>query len=140
MRNWIATCAWVFVTASASLAQQPDDDGRASPTCSRISAISGDEITVFTEGSTPFLPMIHPARTYAFAADSVTRIEVVDSTANGVLIGAAVGARLMYGLVETNKDKLANNLARGTLRSTNANLERLGSRCRPFSGGAAPVS
>ena len=36
-------------------------------------------------------------------------IEVVDATANGVLIGAAVGAGLMYGLVETNNDELANN-------------------------------
>lgn len=162
--NWIATCALVFVTASASLAQEPDDGGQIGPAVvdgdpgpqrpadrsrtsvadllagrpmprsvgelstvlkpgheisvrdetgrtvtGRVSAISEDKITVFAEGSTPLLRMIRPARTYAFAADSITRIEVVDSTANGVLIGAAVGAGLMYGLVETNKDELATN-------------------------------
>jgi hypothetical protein len=73
-----------------------DEAGRK--TRGRVSSISDDQILVDTQGTTPLLRSMRPAVEHRFPADSVTRIDTVDSTWNGTLIGAAVGVGLAFGI------------------------------------------
>lgn len=78
----------------------------------RVSEIGDDRVVVSTRRATPLLRLLNPARTYTFPAAAVTRIDAVDSTVNGTLIGAAAGAGILYGFVHTHRrDLSANNLA-----------------------------
>jgi hypothetical protein len=77
-----------------------------------MSTLSGDQIVIFTQGASPFLRLFSPPQELMFPADSVTRIDIVDSTANGVLLGVVAGAGIMTALVQANKEELrTSNLA-----------------------------
>jgi len=73
-------------------------DAAGRKTRGRVSSVSDDHIVIFQEGATPFLRIIHPAAERRFPAESVTRIDIVDSTWNGTLIGAGVGVGLAFGI------------------------------------------
>ena len=85
-------------------------DTSGQKTRGRVSAISKDQIVVFRE---PFLLRgIRPAETDLIPRGSVTRIDIVDPTTQGTLIGAAAGAAIMLGLVQASKNELGHsNLA-----------------------------
>ena len=77
-----------------------------------VSTLSDDQIVIFTQGASPFLRLFSPPQNHIFPADSVTRIDIVDSTANGVLFGVVAGAGVMAALVQANKEELrTSNLA-----------------------------
>ena len=73
-------------------------DAAGRGTRGRVSAISGDHVVIFSERATPLLRLTRPAVERRFPADSVERIEIVDSTWNGTLIGAGVGVGLAVGI------------------------------------------
>ena len=69
-----------------------DNEGRR--TRGRVLSISRDQLVI----SRPRRLFFRPAQERAFAEGTVRRIEIVDSTKNGILIGAAVGAGLVVGV------------------------------------------
>ena len=71
-----------------------DEAGRK--TRGRVSYISGDEVVVINRPR--LFRYLRSPQEHAFRADAVTRVEIVDSTWNGIAIGAAVGAGLAFGL------------------------------------------
>ncbi len=71
-----------------------DEAGRK--TRGRVVSISGEEVVVMTEPRY-FRPFRSPQE-HAFRANDVTRVEVVDSTWKGALIGAAIAPALVYGI------------------------------------------
>jgi hypothetical protein len=64
----------------------------------RVSSISADQVVVYQRAASPLLRLFNPPRDRLFPADSVTQIDIVDSTWNGALIGAAVAPVLVFGI------------------------------------------
>jgi hypothetical protein len=75
----------------------------------RVSSISDDQIVIFEEGTTPLLRLTKSAVERRFPADSVTRIDIVDSTWNGTLIGAAAGVGLAFGISRWEESAVPNS-------------------------------
>lgn len=73
-------------------------DAAGPKTRGRVSSISTDQVVIFQEASTPFLRRIRRPQERAFRADVVTRVDIVDSTRNGTLIGAAAGVGIAFGI------------------------------------------
>ena len=71
-----------------------DEAGRK--TRGRVSSISGEEVVVINRPR--LFGYLRSPQEHAFRADAVTRVEIVDSTWNGIAIGAAVGVGLAFGL------------------------------------------
>ncbi len=71
-----------------------DEAGRR--TRGRVSSISGEEVVV-TRRRRWFGSFRSPEE-LVFGADSITRVDIVDSTWNGALIGAAIAPALVYGI------------------------------------------
>ena len=71
-----------------------DEAGRK--TRGRVSSISGEEVVV-TRRRRWFGSFRSPEE-LVFGADSITRVDIVDSTWNGALIGAAIAPALVYGV------------------------------------------
>jgi hypothetical protein len=84
-------------------------DAAGRKTRGRVSSISDDRIVIFREGTTPLLRLTKPAVEHRFSADSVTRIDIVDSTWNGTLIGAAVGVGLAFGIHQWEESAVADS-------------------------------
>ena len=84
-------------------------DAAGRKTRGRVSSISDDQIVIFREGATPFLRLINPAVERRFPVDSVTRIDMVDSTWNGTFIGAAVGVGLAFGISRWEETAVPNS-------------------------------
>lgn len=64
----------------------------------RVSSIAGNQVTVYQQAASPLLRLFIPPKDRAFPADSVARIDIVDSTWNGALIGVAIAPVLVYGI------------------------------------------
>lgn len=64
----------------------------------RVSSISGDRVAVYQRAASPLLRLFISPKDRAFPADSVARIDIVDSTWNGALIGAAIAPVLVFGI------------------------------------------
>ena len=71
-----------------------DEAGRK--TRGRVSSIFGEEVVV-TRRRRWFGSFRSPEE-LVFGADSITRVDIVDSTWNGALIGAAIAPALVYGI------------------------------------------
>ena len=71
-----------------------DEAGRK--TRGRVVSISGEEVVVTRRRR--FFGRFRSLEELVFGADSITRVEIVDSTRNGVAVGAAVGTGLAFGL------------------------------------------
>jgi hypothetical protein len=72
-----------------------DDAGRR--TRGLVSSISRDRIAVFRDKS-PVLLLFSPRQERVYPAASVARIEIVDSTVNGMLIGLATTPAIIYAI------------------------------------------
>jgi hypothetical protein len=73
-------------------------DATGHKTRGRVSSISRDQVVVYQRAASPLLRLFIPPKERAFPADSVTRIDIVDSTWNGALIGAAIAPVLVFGI------------------------------------------
>ena len=71
-----------------------DEAGRK--TRGRVSFISGEEVVVINRPR--LFRYLRSPQEHAFRADAVTRVEIVDSTWNGIAIGTVVGTGLAFGL------------------------------------------
>ena len=65
-----------------------------------VSAITRDSLVVYTEGRSPLLRLWHTPRNRTFAADSIARIDAVDSPLDGMLIGALIGTGAAVAVFE----------------------------------------
>lgn len=73
-------------------------DAAGRKTRGRVSSISADQVVVYQRAASPLLRRFNPPRDRLFPADSVTRIDIVDSTWNGALIGALAAPVLVFGI------------------------------------------
>jgi hypothetical protein len=73
-------------------------DAAGRKTRGRVSSISADQVVVYQRAASPLIRLFNPPKDRLFPADSVTRIDIVDSTWNGALIGAAVAPVLVFGI------------------------------------------
>jgi len=73
-------------------------DATGHKTRGRVSSTSRDQVVVYQRAASPLLRLFIPPKHRAFPADSVTRIDIVDSTWNGALIGAAIAPVLVFGI------------------------------------------
>jgi hypothetical protein len=73
-------------------------DAAGRKTRGRVSLISGNQVVVYQRAASPLLRLFIPPKDRAFPADSVARIDIVDSTWNGALIGAAIAPVLVFGI------------------------------------------
>ena len=71
-----------------------DEEGRK--TRGRVLSISGEEVVVTRRRL--FFGRFRSLEELVFGADSITRVEIVDSTWNGIAIGTVVGTGLVFGL------------------------------------------
>ena len=71
-----------------------DEEGRK--TRGRVLSISGEEVVVTRRRR--FFGRFRSLEELVFGADSITRVEIVDSTWNGIAIGTVVGTGLVFGL------------------------------------------
>ncbi len=71
-----------------------DEEGRK--TRGRVLSISGEEVVVTRRRR--FFGRFRSLEELVFGADSITRVDIVDSTWNGALIGAAIAPALVYGI------------------------------------------
>ena len=69
---------------------------RVGKTRGRVVSISGEEVVVTRRRR--FFGFFRSPEELVFGADSITRVDIVDSTRNGTLQGLAVGAGLSVGL------------------------------------------
>jgi len=72
-----------------------DAEGRK--TRGRVSSVSQDQI-VIKKNTSAILRLFGRSQERTFPADAVTRIEIVDSTWNGALVGAAVAPFVVLGI------------------------------------------
>jgi hypothetical protein len=77
-------------------------DATGHKTRGRVSAISSDQLLVFEEPF--FLKYIRRPEEHILPRESIKRIDIVDSTTQGTLVGAAVGAGILFGLVQGTKN------------------------------------
>lgn len=91
-----------------------DDAGRR--TRGLVSSISRDQIAVLKDKS-PVLRLFSPLQERVYPAASVTRIEIVDSTVNGMLIGLATTPAIIYAIHrwETHAEPNPDNRGLATL-------------------------
>ena len=73
-----------------------DAEGRR--TRGLLSSIAGDQVVIHRRASSPLLCLFVRPKDRAFPAESLTRIDIVDSTWNGALIGAAIAPALVFGI------------------------------------------
>jgi hypothetical protein len=73
-------------------------DATGHKTRGRVSSISGHQVVIYRRAASPFLRLFNSPKDRVFPADSVARIDIVDSTWNGALIGAAIAPVLVYGI------------------------------------------
>ncbi len=77
-------------------------DASGHKTRGRVSAISSDRLLVFEEPF--FLKYVRRPEEHILPKESIRRIDIVDPTTQGTLVGAAVGAGIMFGLVQATKN------------------------------------
>ncbi len=73
-------------------------DAAGRKTRGRVSSISAEQVVVHQRAASPLLRLFNTPTDRQFPADAVARIDIVDSTWNGALIGAAVAPVLVFGI------------------------------------------